>query len=254
MWQDYSVSPSFYHLGKSQPWPQHSEGPEPLLGLTVAGNYYRNGHSAVFLLPPWRAVHCFMDLVQVTPHPQRSLFAHWAYRTECVPHSKRVLLLATLASYNGYILGSLIWVSFVAGKTICNLHRWLELCHRSTFCPTALFQSPMKPWGAKVSWISSLWTGKPTLSGPPRPSPALPRPTLPWRQREHRMLRHSWTTFLPFQQLNAWLLSGLGCHSLATGQCLCLHDVLWLKEKKKAKQNKLITASQIAKTNKRPSF
>lgn len=84
--------------------------------------------------PHWRAAHCFMDLEQVTPHRQRSLFAHWASRTECVPLSKRVLLLATLASYGGHILGSLSGVSFVTGKAICNLHRWLELCHRSTFC------------------------------------------------------------------------------------------------------------------------
>lgn len=123
--------------------------------------------------PHRRAAHCFMNLEQVTPHRQRSLFAHWASRTECVPLSKRVLLLATLASYSGHILGSLSGVSFVTGKAICNLHRWLELCHRWTFCPRALLQSPMKPWGAKVSWTSSLWTCK---SHPPRPSPGPPPP------------------------------------------------------------------------------
>jgi hypothetical protein len=45
----------------------------------------------------------------------------------------------------------------------------------------------------------------------------------------------------------AWLPSGLGYHSLATEQCLCPHNVLWLKEKK------LITTSQIAKINKQKS-
>lgn len=175
--------------------------------------------------PHRRATHCFMDLEQVTPYHQRSLFAHWASRTECVPLSKRVLLLATLANYSGHILGSLSGVSFVTGKAICNLHRWLELCHRSTFCPRALLQSPMKPWGAKVSWTSSLWTCNPTLPG---------------RQREHRMLRHSWTTFLPFYRLYAWLPSGLGCHSLAAEQCLCLHDVSWLKEKQNPNSSLLL--------------
>lgn len=134
----------------------------------------------------------------------------------------------------------LSWVSFVDGKTICSLRHWLELCHRSTFCPPAL-----------LYLVSDEDLGRKCLPGElpvTLASPGWAHPPL-GRKREYRIPRHSWASFLPFYQLSAWLPSGLGYHSLATEQCLCLHDVLWLRG------GKLITTSQIAKqTNKSPSF